>query len=61
VAALLFGVAFAVAGAATAALVRSGNPTGRWATPSAVQAIIQSGRLGVGECSGGVCKIGLRP
>jgi hypothetical protein len=35
--ALLLG-ALALAGATTAALVGSGNPTGQWATPSAVRA-----------------------
>lgn len=50
--------AFGVAGAATAALVGSGNPTGRWATPTAIRAAILSRRLDVGECSGGACKIG---
>src|SRR4051794_8116536 len=62
-------VALAVAGVSAAALVRSGNPTGRWATPRAVQAIILSHKLQVGECestpggglvlSGGNCKLGL--
>jgi hypothetical protein len=60
VTALLLGIALAVAGAATAVLVGSGNPTGQWATPSVVQAIIQSEKLDVGECPGGVCKMGLR-
>jgi hypothetical protein len=31
----------------------------QWATPSAVQGVIQSEKLDVGQCSGGVCKIGL--
>jgi hypothetical protein len=52
-------VALGVAGAATAALVGSGNPTGRWATPRAVQAVILSREITIGECSGGACKIGL--
>ena len=52
-------VAFAVAGAATAAIVESGNPTGQWATPSAVHAVIRSRLIAVGQCSGGPCKIGL--
>ena len=51
--------ALAFGGAATAALVGSGNPTGRWATPGAVQAIILSHRLDVDDCPGGPCKIGL--
>ena len=51
-------VALAVAGAATAAVVGSGNPTGQWATPKAVQAVILSRGLGLTECSGGACKIG---
>ena len=46
---LIFG-ALAFGGAATATLVGSGNPTGRWATPGAIQAIILSHRLDVGEC-----------
>lgn len=59
VTASLLGIAVALSGVATAALVGSGNPTGQWSTPSAVQAIIQSGKLDVAECPGGVCKIGL--
>jgi hypothetical protein len=61
-------VALAVAGAATAALVGSVNPTGRWATPTAVQKLILSHKLDVRECesvpgagfarSGGTCKLG---
>jgi hypothetical protein len=51
-------VALAVAGAATAAAVGSGNPTGQWATPKMVQAVILSSALGIGECNGGACKIG---
>lgn len=57
-AALIFG-ALAFGGAATATLVGSENPTGRWATPGAIQAIILSHRLDVDECPGGPCKIGL--
>lgn len=57
--ALILGIAFTGAGAATAVLVGSGNPTGQWATPSVVQGVIQSEKLVVGKCSGGVCKIGL--
>jgi hypothetical protein len=52
-------IALGLAGAATAAVPGSGNPTGQWATPRAVQTVILSHRLGVGQCSGGVCKIGL--
>jgi hypothetical protein len=50
-AALLVG-ALAFGGVATSALVGSGNPTGRWATPGAIRTIILSpagdDRLGVG-------------
>ena len=52
-------VAHAVAGAATAALVGSGNPTGQWATPRAVQTIMLSRGLDIGQCAGRPCKIGL--
>ena len=61
-------VVLAVAGVSTAALVGSGNPAGRWATPRAIQAIVLSHKLHVGECesapgagfvpSGGNCKLG---
>ena len=44
--------------AATATPVGSENPTGRWATPAAIQAIILSQRLDVDECPGGPCRIG---
>jgi hypothetical protein len=51
-------VALAVAGTAAAAAVGSGNPTGHWATPKAVQAAILSRGVGLIECNGGACKIG---
>lgn len=56
--ALLF-AALAVVGVARGALVGSGNPSGQWATPRAVQAVILSRGIGLGECSGGACEIGL--
>jgi len=58
--ALLLG-ALAFGGVASSALVGSGNPTGRWATPGAIRTIILSlagdDRLGVGV----PCDIGRRP
>jgi hypothetical protein len=51
-------VALGVAGAATAAVLGNGNPTGQWATPKAVQAVILSRGTDITECSGGACKIG---
>src|SRR5262245_42407910 len=54
----LFLVALALAGATTAAaVVGSGNPTGQWATPEAVQSVVLSHGLGVAVCHDGVCKI----
>ena len=53
---MLLLVALAFAGAATGAVVSSGNPTGRWATPTAIQSIVLSSRLGVGLCNDVVCK-----
>jgi hypothetical protein len=41
--------ALALGGAATAALVGGGNPNGRWATPTAIQASILSHLLDVGH------------
>ena len=49
-------VALVVASAATGAVVSSGNPTGTWATTSAIQSIVLSSALGVGLCDNGVCK-----
>jgi hypothetical protein len=48
----------AVVGAATAAVVGSGNPTGQWATPAAVQSVILSRGVGLLECGPGrgACK-----
>ena len=60
--------ALAATAVAAAGLLGGGNPTGRWATPSAVQTLILSHKLAVGECepapgvgfvlSAGNCKLG---
>ena len=55
VALLLF--ALAVAGVASSAVLGSGNPTGKWATPQAALAVILSRTIEVGECAGGACQI----
>ena len=49
--------ALAIAGAASGAVLGSGNPTGKWATPQAAQAVILSRTIEVGECNGGACQI----
>jgi hypothetical protein len=49
--------ALAVAGAATGAVVGSGNPTGQWAAPEAVRSVILERGFGLGLCHNSVCAI----